>query len=141
MVQDEESSLWPKAGSTGLKTNDGFQTVDKKIKKGKSKSNSVGHIGGHSVKQNVRYEPKATTSAPKKGATNVGNASQSSSMLKKQPTTTTTSTKKGNITMPNSYSALGDEIDEDVKNMYDESAKFFHTTIGESSSSFTAAAS
>ncbi|GKA61620.1 retrovirus-related pol polyprotein from transposon TNT 1-94, partial [Tanacetum coccineum] len=83
----------------------------------------------------------ATTSALKKGATNVGNASQSSSMLKKQPTTTTTSTNKGNITMSNSYAALGDEIDEDVENVYDESAKLFRTTTGESSSSFRATAS
>nr|GEV32544.1 retrovirus-related Pol polyprotein from transposon TNT 1-94 [Tanacetum cinerariifolium] len=42
-------------------TNDGFQTVGKKEE---------------------RYRPKGTTSAPKKGATNVGNASKSSSMLK-----------------------------------------------------------
>ncbi|GKA98664.1 hypothetical protein Tco_0826601 [Tanacetum coccineum] len=41
-------------------TNDGFQTVGKK-KKGKSKSINGGQIGGHFVKQNVRYEPKATT--------------------------------------------------------------------------------
>ncbi|GJX92363.1 hypothetical protein Tco_0345689 [Tanacetum coccineum] len=41
-------------------TNDGFQTVGKK-KKGKSKSINGGQIGGHLVKQNVRYEPKATT--------------------------------------------------------------------------------
>ncbi|GJV49927.1 zinc knuckle CX2CX4HX4C containing protein [Tanacetum coccineum] len=110
------------------KTNDGFQTLGKKMKKGKSKSNTMGHIGIHSVKQNARYEPKATTSALKKGATNVGNASQSSSMLKKQPTTTTTSTNKGNITMSNSYAALGDEIDEGVENVYNESAKLFRTT-------------
>ncbi|GKA61621.1 PKS-NRPS hybrid synthetase [Tanacetum coccineum] len=38
---------------------------------------SVGHIGGHLVKQNVKYEPKATTSALKKGATNVGESSSS----------------------------------------------------------------
>ncbi|GJX97941.1 hypothetical protein Tco_0354960 [Tanacetum coccineum] len=41
-------------------TNDGFQTVGKK-KKGKSKSINGGQIGGHLVKQNVWYEPKATT--------------------------------------------------------------------------------
>ncbi|GKD58979.1 hypothetical protein Tco_1296488, partial [Tanacetum coccineum] len=76
------------------KTNDRFQTLGKNKKKGKSKSNIVGQIGGHPVKQNVRYEPKVTTSVPKKGATNVGNASQSSSMLKKQPTTTIASTKE-----------------------------------------------
>ncbi|GJY21416.1 hypothetical protein Tco_0393982 [Tanacetum coccineum] len=85
----------------------------------------------HEDQMRIKYEPK--------GATNVGNASQSSSMLKKQPTTTTTSTKEGNTTMSNSYAALGDESDEDVKNVYDESANLFHTTIGESSCSFMAA--
>ncbi|GJZ07411.1 zinc knuckle CX2CX4HX4C containing protein [Tanacetum coccineum] len=44
------------------KTNDVFQIVGKKKKKGKSKSNVV----GPSIKQNVRYEPKAYTSTPKK---------------------------------------------------------------------------
>ncbi|GJX45088.1 hypothetical protein Tco_0261764, partial [Tanacetum coccineum] len=60
-----------------------------------------------SVKQPFRYESKASTSAPKKGATNVGNASKSSSMLK----TAGTSSKKDNIMMSNSYSALNDEED------------------------------
>ncbi|GJY99640.1 zinc knuckle CX2CX4HX4C containing protein, partial [Tanacetum coccineum] len=47
------------------KTNDGFQTVGKKKKrKGKSKSTNGGQFTGPSVKHNVRYEPKATTSAP-----------------------------------------------------------------------------
>nr|GEW11879.1 zinc knuckle CX2CX4HX4C [Tanacetum cinerariifolium] len=65
------------------KTNDGFQTVGKKKKRnGKSKSTNGGQFAGHSVKQNVRYKPKATTSAPKKGATNVGNSFNPSSMLK-----------------------------------------------------------
>ncbi|GKE04977.1 hypothetical protein Tco_1396995 [Tanacetum coccineum] len=100
--------------STVEKTNDGFQTVGKKKKKGKSKSITGGQFVGPSVKQNVRYEPKATTSAPIKGATNVGNASKSSSMLK----TTGTSSKKGNIITSNSYSALDDESDEDVENVY-----------------------
>ncbi|GJX59563.1 hypothetical protein Tco_0290953 [Tanacetum coccineum] len=52
-------------------TNDGFQTVGKKKKrKGKSKSNNSDQFAGPSVKQTVRYEPKATTNTPKKGATN-----------------------------------------------------------------------
>ncbi|GJZ90610.1 zinc knuckle CX2CX4HX4C containing protein [Tanacetum coccineum] len=42
------------------KTNNGFQTVGKKKKKGKSKSTNGSQSGGHSVKQNVRYEPKVT---------------------------------------------------------------------------------
>ncbi|GJS03256.1 zinc knuckle CX2CX4HX4C containing protein [Tanacetum coccineum] len=70
------------------KTNDGFQMV---------------------VKQNVRYEPNATTSAPKKGVTNVGNTSQSSSMLK----TTGNSSKKYNLSMSNSFSTLNDEEEDD----------------------------
>nr|GEU33357.1 zinc knuckle CX2CX4HX4C [Tanacetum cinerariifolium] len=79
------------------KTNDGFQTVGKRKKKGKSKSTNSGQFGGPSVKQNVRYEPKATTSIPKKGATNVGNISKSPSVTE----ITITSTKKGNIATSN----------------------------------------
>ncbi|GJY59821.1 hypothetical protein Tco_0459713 [Tanacetum coccineum] len=101
------------ATPTVEKTTDGFHTVGKKKKKGKSKSTNGGQVGGHSVKQTVRYEPKATISAPKKGATNSGNASKSSSMLKNQPLKATfTSTKEGNITMSNSYAALDDESDK-----------------------------
>ncbi|GJS66843.1 zinc knuckle CX2CX4HX4C containing protein [Tanacetum coccineum] len=119
------------------KTNDGFQTVGKKKKKGKSKSTNGGQFGGHSIKQTVRYEPKATTSVPKKGPTNVGNESKLSSMSK----TTITSTKKGNISTSNPYFALEDESDEDVENVYDESANLFKSIkTGESSSAFTAAA-
>nr|GEX32479.1 hypothetical protein [Tanacetum cinerariifolium] len=54
------------------KTNDGFQTVGKKKKReGKSKSTNAGQFTSPSVKQNDRYEPKGTTTAPKKGATYV----------------------------------------------------------------------
>ncbi|GJV92489.1 hypothetical protein Tco_1540302 [Tanacetum coccineum] len=106
------------------KTNNGFQTVGKKKKrKGKSKSTNGGQLAGPSVKQPFRYEPKATASAPKKGAINVGNASKSSPMLK----TAGTSSKKDNITMSNSYSALNDE-EEDVENVYDESKNLFPKT-------------
>ncbi|GJU15505.1 zinc knuckle CX2CX4HX4C containing protein [Tanacetum coccineum] len=101
------------------KTNDGFQTVGKKKKrKGKSKSTNGGQFTGPSVKHNVRYEPKATTSAPKKGTTYVGYTSQSTPMLK----TTGNSSKKDNISMSNSFSALNEEDEEDVKNVYDELA-------------------
>nr|GEV56197.1 zinc knuckle CX2CX4HX4C [Tanacetum cinerariifolium] len=91
------------------KTNDGFQMVGKKKRKGKSKSTNGGQFTGPSVKQNVRYEPKANTSAPKKGVTNVGNASQSASMLKM----TGNSSKKDNLSMSNSFSALNDEEKDD----------------------------
>nr|GEV78107.1 reverse transcriptase domain-containing protein [Tanacetum cinerariifolium] len=105
-------------------------------KKGKSKSTNSGPFAGPSVKQTVRYEPKAITSAPRKGATNVGNSSKSSSILK----TICISSKKYNITTSNSYSALNDENDEDVENVYDESGNLFLSTKTGGSSSFTAAA-
>ncbi|GKA72233.1 hypothetical protein Tco_0778449, partial [Tanacetum coccineum] len=88
-------------------------------RKGKSKSTNDGQLDGPLVKQTFRYEPKAATSAPKKGATNEGNASKSSSMLK----TAGTSSKNYNITTSNSYSALNEE--EDVEDMYDETANLF----------------
>ncbi|GJR28271.1 zinc knuckle CX2CX4HX4C containing protein [Tanacetum coccineum] len=122
------------------KTNDGFQTVGKKKKrKGKSKSTNGGQFTGPSVKHNVRYEPKATTSAPKKGTTYVGYTSQSTPMLK----TTGNSSKKDNLSMSNSFSALNEEEDddeEDVENVYDESANLIQNTKAGGSSSFTAAA-
>ncbi|GJT03746.1 zinc knuckle CX2CX4HX4C containing protein, partial [Tanacetum coccineum] len=120
------------------KTNDGFQTVGKKKKsKGKSKSTNGGQFTGLSVKHNVRYEPKATTSAPKKGTTYVGYTSQSTPMLKK----TGNSSKKDNLSMSNSFSALNEEEDEeDVENVYDESANLIQNTKAGGSSSFTVAA-
>nr|GFB50445.1 zinc knuckle CX2CX4HX4C [Tanacetum cinerariifolium] len=49
------------------KINDAFQTMGKKKKrKGKSKSTTGGQFAGPSVKQSFRYEPKVSTSAPKK---------------------------------------------------------------------------
>nr|GEX96230.1 hypothetical protein [Tanacetum cinerariifolium] len=67
--------------------------------------------------KNVRYKPKAPTSAPKKGATNVGNASNSSCTLKN----TDTSIDNDNITSSNSFSVLNvedEEEEEDVENVY-----------------------
>ncbi|GJZ23304.1 zinc knuckle CX2CX4HX4C containing protein [Tanacetum coccineum] len=69
------------------------------------------------------YEPKAATSVPKKGSTNVGNPS--------------------NITSPNSFSALNVEVGEEeeaVENVYDETANIFPNTKTGGSSSFTVAA-
>ncbi|GJV37860.1 zinc knuckle CX2CX4HX4C containing protein [Tanacetum coccineum] len=95
-------------------TNDGFRTVGKKKKrKGKSKSTNGGQFAGPLVKQNIRYEPKATISAPKKGVTNVGNTSQSSSMLKM----TGNSSKKDILSMSNSFSALNDEEQDDEEDV------------------------
>nr|GEX04807.1 hypothetical protein [Tanacetum cinerariifolium] len=48
------------------------------------------------------------------------------------------STSKGIFTTSNSYSALDDEIEEDVENMYDETANLFSKS-GESFSTFMAA--
>nr|GEZ61746.1 zinc knuckle CX2CX4HX4C [Tanacetum cinerariifolium] len=94
------------------KTNDGFQTVSKKKKM------------------------KATTIAPKKRVTNVSNTSQSTSMLK----TTGYSSKKYNLFMSNSFSALNDEEedDEDVQNVYDKSANLLQNTKTSEISSFMA---
>nr|GEU77821.1 hypothetical protein [Tanacetum cinerariifolium] len=90
---------------------------------------------GPSVKQNVRYEPKATTSAPKKGASNVGNASSSSSLLKNIGTS-----NQDNVTSSNSFSPLNVEDDKDkehVEHIYDEMTNLFNTKTSEGSS-FTA---
>ncbi|GKG19133.1 hypothetical protein Tco_0376232 [Tanacetum coccineum] len=100
-------------------------------RKGKSKFTNAGQFTGPSVKHNVRYEPKETTTAPKKGATYMGNTSQSSSMLK----TTGNSSKKDNLSMSNSFSALNDEEEddeEDVEIVHDESANL-NTKAGGSS--------
>ncbi|GJX40158.1 zinc knuckle CX2CX4HX4C containing protein [Tanacetum coccineum] len=118
---------------------DGFTKETIRLKKGKSKSTNGGQFVGPSVKQNVRYEPKATTSAPKKGVTNVGNTSQSSSMLK----TTGNSSNKDNLSMSNSFSVLNDEEEddeEDVDNLYDESTNLIQDTKADEGSSFTVAA-
>nr|GEW95944.1 hypothetical protein [Tanacetum cinerariifolium] len=92
-------------------------------------------MGDDFTKETIRveYERKLTSSAPKKGYTNVGNASKSTSRL----TTTITSSKNDNIITSNSYSALNDE--EEVENVYDESANLFTNTKTGGSSSFTVA--
>ncbi|GKC23100.1 hypothetical protein Tco_1025250, partial [Tanacetum coccineum] len=87
----------------------------KKKRKGKSKSTNGGQFTGLSVKQNVRYEPKTT-----------GNSS-----------------KKDNLFISNSFSALNDEEEddeEDVQNVYGESTNLFLNTKAGGSSSFMAAA-
>nr|GEV19585.1 hypothetical protein [Tanacetum cinerariifolium] len=75
-------------------TNDGFQTVGKKKKNGKSKSTNSGQL--------VNQPPKATI----------------------------TSTKESKITMSNSYATLENESDEDVENLYNESANLIHSKTG-----------
>nr|GEU63988.1 ribonuclease H-like domain-containing protein [Tanacetum cinerariifolium] len=108
----------------------------KKKRKHKFMSTNGGQFAGPLVKHNVRYEPKSTRSAPKKGATNVGNASKSTSRL----TTTITSSKNDIIITSNSYFSLDDEEKDDkeeVENVYDESANLFPNTKTGGSSSFT----
>nr|GEU74946.1 hypothetical protein [Tanacetum cinerariifolium] len=89
------------------------------------------------VKTNDGFQT-AIPSAPKKGATYVGNASKSSIMSK----TTSNSSKNDNIITSNSYSALNEEEhkQEDFENVYDETANLFLNTKTSGSSSFTAAA-
>ncbi|GJU92162.1 hypothetical protein Tco_1442902 [Tanacetum coccineum] len=93
--------------------------------------------GARQFQRKYHYICKAITSTPKKGATTVGNASKSSSMWK----TTVNSTTKSNISMSNPYSALDDESNKDVENVYDESTNLFQSTkMGGSSATFTDAA-
>ncbi|GKA43955.1 hypothetical protein Tco_0736679 [Tanacetum coccineum] len=98
------------------KTNDGFQMVGKK--KGKSKSTNGGQFGGHLFKQDVRYELKATAGVPKKGATK--NNLPFKAIVPP--------TKECNISMSNSYAALDYESEEEVENVYDESANLLNST-------------
>ncbi|GKB67488.1 hypothetical protein Tco_0928900 [Tanacetum coccineum] len=93
---------------------------------------------GPSVNQSVRYEPKAKTSYLKKGAT-YGNASKSSSMLK----TADISSKKDKFATSNSFSTLideGEDGEDNVEIVYDESANLFTNIKTGGSSSFTTAA-
>ncbi|GJR91891.1 zinc knuckle CX2CX4HX4C containing protein [Tanacetum coccineum] len=105
--------------------------VTYKKKKGKSKFNVV----GPSIKQNVRYQPKASTSAPKKTTTNFGNVSNYSSLLKNM----VNSPNQDNITSSNSFAALNKDIEdeEEVENVFDEMANLFNSKTG-GRSSFTA---
>ncbi|GKB60378.1 hypothetical protein Tco_0916564, partial [Tanacetum coccineum] len=90
---------------------------------------------GPSTKQNIRYEPKASTSAPKKVVTNVGNTSNSSSLMKN----TINSSNQDNITSSNSFVALNEDVEEgEVENVFDETANLFNSKTG-GRSSFMAA--
>ena len=93
---------------------------------------------GISVKPNLRYEPKKTTSEPNKGATNRNNVPKSSSMLNSKGL----SSKESDIATSNPYAALATDEggDEDfVENVFDESANLFPNSTTDGSSSFTAA--
>ncbi|GJV06484.1 zinc knuckle CX2CX4HX4C containing protein [Tanacetum coccineum] len=122
---------------TAEKNDEGFQTMVKNKKmKSKPKCNNVIQFTGPSVKHHFRYEPKAAPSAPKKGATSVGDTSPK---LK----ATGISSKEGNVSTSNSYSALENDDEEGeghIEIVYDESANLFPYSKAGESSSFTAAA-
>nr|GEZ24329.1 hypothetical protein [Tanacetum cinerariifolium] len=96
---------------------------------------STSNVVTPTVKKTNNDFQTAAISAPKKRATNVSNASKSSSLLK----TTCTSSKNDNITTSNSYSAFNDK-EEDVENVYDKTSNLFPNTKTGGSSSFTATA-
>ncbi|GJR55602.1 hypothetical protein Tco_1406123 [Tanacetum coccineum] len=77
----------------------------------------------------------------RKGKSKSTNGGQFAGPLVK-PNTTCTSFKNDNIITSNSYSALNEEEDEeeDVENLYDETANLFPNTKIDGSSSFMAAA-
>ncbi|GJR84597.1 zinc knuckle CX2CX4HX4C containing protein [Tanacetum coccineum] len=145
LIEDSGFSIETKVTITPIaeKANDGFQSVANKRKKGKTRSTNGGKFGGQSIKQSVRYEPKAATNVPMMGASNVVNESKSgssnvSSMSKIQPLKAIVplaSSRRspnvdegGNIIVSNSYDALDDDSDEEVKNMFDESANLLNST-------------
>ena len=127
----------PSVATPAEPLNDGFQKVSHKKKKGKAQSSNVSQVG-ISVKPNLRYEPKKTTSEPNKGATNRNNVPTSSSMLNSKGL----SSKESDIATSNPYAALATDEggDEDfVENVFDESANLFPNSTTDGSSSFTAA--
>nr|GEW04315.1 hypothetical protein [Tanacetum cinerariifolium] len=109
----------------------------KRVKKMKSKPkcNNVVQFTGPSVKHHFRYEPKVAPSAPKNGATFVGDTSPKLKAIG-------ISSKEGNVSTSNSYYALENDDEEKeghIEIVYDESTNLFpHSKAGESSS-FTAA--
>nr|GEW69758.1 hypothetical protein [Tanacetum cinerariifolium] len=96
--------------SIAKNVNDGFLTVTKKRKKGKSRSTNGGLFDGQLVKQNVSYEPKASSNPLK--------AIVPPASLRRSPN----ADEGVNITVSNSYAALDEEIKEVVENVYNESA-------------------
>ncbi|GJV24599.1 hypothetical protein Tco_1377294 [Tanacetum coccineum] len=87
------------------KTNDGFQIVANKKKNGKAKSTNGDKFGGQSKIQPIKANVPPVSS---KRNQNVE--------------------KGGNITVSNSYAALDDESEEEVENVFDESANLLNST-------------
>ncbi|GJX93850.1 hypothetical protein Tco_0348436 [Tanacetum coccineum] len=97
-------------------------------------NNSNLTFGIHPFYIEKRYEPKRLQ-VTKEGNSYVGLNLNRTPLLM----TTRNSSKKDNLSMSNSFSALNEE-EEDVENVYDESANLIQNTKAGGSSSFTAAA-
>ncbi|GJX25452.1 hypothetical protein Tco_0231748 [Tanacetum coccineum] len=92
------------------RSNVGSKWWVKRERKGKFKSTNSGKFASPSIKETVRFEPKVTPRAPKKGATNVSNPSKSSSMWK----TADTSPKKLKDDMRKAYEECNDISQKNV---------------------------
>ena len=123
------------ANPSTVPANDGFQTVSHKKNKGKAESAKGSHFASTSVKQNFRYEPKKTTSEPKKGANTRPNVHTTSSKLK----STGSTSKEGIVTTSNSYAALVNDDEEDGEHVTHVNEDLANPNTG-GSSSFTVAA-
>ncbi|GKC35484.1 zinc knuckle CX2CX4HX4C containing protein [Tanacetum coccineum] len=109
------------------KTNDGFQMVANKKKNGKAKSISSGKFGGQSVKQSSRVSSMPKVQLLKAKVPPVSSRSPNVD-------------KGGNIIVSNSYDALDDKSEEEVENVFDESANLLNSSkTGVSSSTYIVA--
>ncbi|GKB30456.1 hypothetical protein Tco_0869857, partial [Tanacetum coccineum] len=120
---------------------------------GKTRPTNGGKFGGQSIKQSVRYEPKAVSNVLKTGAANVVNTSKSSSshvsstsknqsnkaIVPPASSRRSPGVDKGGIIMSSSYAALDAESEEEVKNVFDESVNLLNSKIGASSFTYTVA--
>nr|GEU58334.1 hypothetical protein [Tanacetum cinerariifolium] len=128
--------------------------LSNKKKNGKAKATNGGEFGGQSVKQSVRYEPKAATNGTKTGVPNKVSSKPGSSHVSPMPKVhplkakvpyvssrrSSNVDKGGNIIMSNSYAALDDESEEEVENVFDESANLLNSSkTCVSSSTYTVA--
>ncbi|GJW13347.1 zinc knuckle CX2CX4HX4C containing protein [Tanacetum coccineum] len=102
-----------------------------------------GHVHDHCPKKVVNPPIVATSNVvtPTIDKTNDGFQTVGKGKKKDKSKSTNDGQFEGNIATSNPYSTLEDESDEDVENIYDESANLFQSTkTGESSSTFTPAA-
>lgn len=122
------------ANLSTVPTNDGFKKVSHKKKKGKAESAKGSHFASISIKHNFRYEPKMTTSEPKKGANTRPKVHTTSSKLK----STGPTSKEGIVTTSNSYAALENDDEEYGEHVTHVNEDFTNPNKG-GSSSFTLA--